>query len=583
MSDETVNAPVPAQEAAQEPAAQKEDAPIVPAKSAEEDAAPTESKPASEPADANANATAPAAEDSSKPADDSADKAPEAPAGKADVEMADSAPPAEAPAADPEDSSAPAPADAAAAATPGKAKTPAKRKSVGAADAKGKKLNKKASKARILHLDAQPGDHYFVKLKGFPQWPVIICDEDMLPASLIKSRPVTAKRADGTYRDDYADGAKKAGDRTFPVMYLSTNEFGWVSNSDLIDLDPTTVMDVKMDKMRKDLQIAHELASQNHPLSHYKELLQQYQEDLLEQEKAKEAKAAAKATPKGKKAKAAVDEDGDVDMDDAADEDGTPAKEKKSAKKRKAEDTAETPARSDSVKKPKIKLTMNSTPKTNGTAAPSAKSAKTAEPKAAKPKAKKAKETEEKKAEKEPATPKEPTLTAEEKHQRKEKEVLFLRHKLQKGLLTRDQEPKEEEMKSMSGYIGTLEEYPDLEVSIIRATKINKVLKAILKLDNIPKEAEFQLKPRSQTLLDKWNKLLASDSTPSAPAEVANGVNGTKEAKTNGVKEKSEGTEEKPKEESKEESKGPKESAKADDATAATESTSGVATTTAAE
>jgi hypothetical protein len=114
-----------------------------------------------------------------------------------------------------------------------------------------------------------------------------------------------------------------------------------VPNSDLIDLDPATVMDVKMDKMRKDLQVAHELASHNHPLSHYKELLQQFQEDLMEQEKAKEAKAAAKATPKGKKAKAAAGEDGDVDMDDAADEDGTPPKEKKSAKKRKAEDTAE--------------------------------------------------------------------------------------------------------------------------------------------------------------------------------------------------------------------------------------------------
>jgi len=97
-----------------------------------------------------------------------------------------------------------------------------------------------------------------------------------------------------------------------------------------------------MEKMRKDLVLAHELAAKNHPLSHYKDLLHQFQEDLMEQEeKAKEAKA-AKATPKGKKGKAAADadEDGDVEMEDAADEDGTPPKEKK-AKKRKAEDTAE--------------------------------------------------------------------------------------------------------------------------------------------------------------------------------------------------------------------------------------------------
>lgn len=117
-----------------------------------------------------------------------------------------------------------------------------------------------------------------------------------------------------------------------------------------------------------------------------------------------------------------------------------------------------------------------------------------------------------------------------------QKEVLFLRHKIQKGLLTRDQEPKEEEMQLMSDYITKLEAFPDLEVSIIRATKINKVLKAILKLENIPKEDEFKFKPRSQVLLDKWNKLLAVDGTPAPAGE----TNGTGKAKTNGVKEKSE-------------------------------------------
>lgn len=127
-----------------------------------------------------------------------------------------------------------------------------------------------------------------------------------------------------------------------------------------------------------------------------------------------------------------------------------------------------------------------------------------------------------------------------------QREVLFLRHKLQKGLLTRDQEPKPEEMKVMSEFLTKLEAFPDLEVSIIRATKINKVLKAILKLENIPKEEEFKFKPRSQTLLDKWNKLLAGEAAsapaPSADKEATtNGVNGKakeaeKEAKENGSK-----------------------------------------------
>lgn len=101
-------------------------------------------------------------------------------------------------------------------------KSKARRKST--ADNKGKKLNKKASRAKILHVDAQPGEHYFAKLKGFPPWPVIIAEEDMLPQSMLSSRPVTAARPDGTYREDFADGGKRIADRTFPVMYLHTNE-----------------------------------------------------------------------------------------------------------------------------------------------------------------------------------------------------------------------------------------------------------------------------------------------------------------------------------------------------------------------
>ncbi len=108
-------------------------------------------------------------------------------------------------------------------------------------------------------------------------------------------------------------------------------------NTELIDLDPATVLDVNMDKMRKALQSAHQLASESHPLSFYKEVLQNYQEQLIEQEKAKAAKA---ATPKGKKSKTVVSDDEDVDMEDAPEVDETPAKEKK-AKKRKAEESAE--------------------------------------------------------------------------------------------------------------------------------------------------------------------------------------------------------------------------------------------------
>lgn len=110
------------------------------------------------------------------------------------------------------------------AATPAGGKSKDRRKSGAGSDGKGKKLNRKGSKAKFYYTDAQPGDYFLVKLKGYPQWPVIISDEEMLPEPLIRTRPVTAKRADGTYREDYADGGRKVNDRTFPIMYLCTNE-----------------------------------------------------------------------------------------------------------------------------------------------------------------------------------------------------------------------------------------------------------------------------------------------------------------------------------------------------------------------
>ena len=91
--------------------------------------------------------------------------------------------------------------------------------------------------------------------------------------------------------------------------------------------------------------------------------------------------------------------------------------------------------------------------------------------------------------------------------------VLYYRHKLQRGFLSRDTVPKAEEMKSMSDFLSELETYPDLEGSIIRVTKIHKVLKQMIKLDAIPLEEEFNFKDRSGKLLAKWNETLASDGT----------------------------------------------------------------------
>jgi hypothetical protein len=72
-------------------------------------------------------------------------------------------------------------------------------------------------------------------------------------------------------------------------------------------------------------------------------------------------------------------------------------------------------------------------------------------------------------------------------------------------------------MDSMGDLITRLETFTDLEGSIIRVTKIHKVLRAIIKLSSIPRDEEFQFKKRSHDLLAIWNKILASEpETPTA-------------------------------------------------------------------
>ena len=98
-----------------------------------------------------------------------------------------------------------------------------RRSSTGIPEHKAKKLNKKKSMPQ-LQLDAKPGDYYWARMKGYPPWPSIVCDEEMLPESLLQTRPVTAMRTDGSYREDFLEGGKNARDRTYAVMYLGTNE-----------------------------------------------------------------------------------------------------------------------------------------------------------------------------------------------------------------------------------------------------------------------------------------------------------------------------------------------------------------------
>lgn len=130
-----------------------------------------------------------------------------------------------------------------------------------------------------------------------------------------------------------------------------------------------------------------------------------------------------------------------------------------------------------------------------------------------------------------------PQMTEEERMQTREKAILYLRHRLQKGFLARDQAPKEDEMANMAEFFTQLEGYESLEPVIIRNTKIHKVLKAIVKLASVPKEDEYNFKKRSSAMLEVWNKRMEADGNDAAAAKTADDDKekaGDKTPQTNG-------------------------------------------------
>ncbi|QDS72921.1 hypothetical protein FKW77_007990 [Venturia effusa] len=412
-----------------------------------------------------------------------------------------------------------------------------KRKSSGGVPEHKKKNLARKKSMPDLHLDVQPGQYWYSMMKGFKPWPSVICDEEMLPESLLMKRPVSAMRPDGTYREDFMEGGKQVRDRRYPVMFLYTNEFAWQVNTELKPLDMDELKEIVANrspgdkKFSKDLWGAYEVAAEEHDLAFFKGMLVEHEKNIIQSREEEELKAHKKAEVAEKKAKrkstgttAAADAEGDVTMEDAASED-VPKKPKKTPK-RKAEKEVE----ADEEEKGTTKTPKRLKIKASAPAEPSTDSAvkEKKAPKAKKPKA-------EKKETPKPAKPVEPEMTPQEKMDKKQKTILFLRHKLQKGFLSRDQTPKAEDMAQMHDNLGQLEQHPELETSIIKATKINKVLKGVLKLTDIPREDEFHFKSRCTALLNKWNAAMSADDAAPVESAATNGVSHDENAKPESV------------------------------------------------
>jgi hypothetical protein len=77
--------------------------------------------------------------------------------------------------------------------------------------------------------------------------------------------------------------------------------------------------------------------------------------------------------------------------------------------------------------------------------------------------------------------------------------------------LSEGKNPKKEDLGAISSYLNQLEHGPDLQSSVIRATKIRRALTGILELKKIPGDGEFLFKGRFERLLERYNRALEDE------------------------------------------------------------------------
>ncbi|KAK2793454.1 hypothetical protein FQN50_010007 [Emmonsiellopsis sp. PD_5] len=96
----------------------------------------------------------------------------------------------------------------------------------------------------------------------------------------------------------------------------------------------------------------------------------------------------------------------------------------------------------------------------------------------------------------------------EGKKQKLYDEVFYIRHHLHKGFLLRGQPPKEEDMGQMSFFMQKLESYDTLPASIIKSTKIIKVLVHLFRLTSIPKDKKYNFHDRTFKIIIKFRDII---------------------------------------------------------------------------
>jgi hypothetical protein len=100
--------------------------------------------------------------------------------------------------------------------------------------------------------------------------------------------------------------------------------------------------------------------------------------------------------------------------------------------------------------------------------------------------------------------------------EKREMQLLYARHKLQRMFLRKASAPSELEVSAAGELLTSLKLRPDLESVLMRETKISKALEKVRDLSSIPGERGDALRRRCAALFDAWERQrILGSGTPS--------------------------------------------------------------------
>ncbi|KAG8897611.1 hypothetical protein FRB99_008044 [Tulasnella sp. 403] len=388
--------------------------------------------------------------------------------------------------------------------------------------------SKKGAKAQAVEATYQIRDIVLAKVKGYPPWPAMIVDPEKVNKAVKKERPISKKTT------------------FYCVRFFPAGDYSWAVAKDLSRLLPHEMEAYLNEPSKKngDLKRGYEIALNPTP----------WEEELERRQAEYEAAAAEEEEGVDQLEESEAGED---ELDSDADSSSTKKKKKtQGGKKRKRENVSaeEQKKRRRSAqealsakRRPTTTSKRGSKGKTSsehvesedgdaygeGEDAPGSSGKKST--KASKSKAADGDEKSNKRGGKKD---KDDGEDAEDDALYKDPEAVRVkewRHRLQRAFLT-TKSPVASDMPALDQIFHTVETYENLTIDYLQFSKIGKVMRRIASLQEIPRDDEFHFRDRAQTLVTKWQAIIAKAEQEAKDKESEAATNGKPaEAPTSGV------------------------------------------------